>query len=384
MGFDSAAAVICSLEFLPNPVDVAIIVLNIAPDHSHLAFQLLVSSLQHIGFQADGFQVSILFPQSLTQLLRLCVQLFQFFMSLLQDKRRRSIVLLCLLGSGRQFLQGVQPNGYFHAPKLVLHFQILSGFFGLHPQRLQLQLQFRGNVTDSHEVILCAGELSLRFFLAVAVFGNTGGFFKDLPAVCALQGQNLVNTTLANVGITFLAQAGIHKQLVNIPQSGGLAVDIVFAVTAAVIPAGDHDLICVIAQGPVRIIQGQSCFRKANGRTLLRAIKDHVLHFCATEGLCALLTHNPEDGIGNIRFAGTVGTDDGGDIVTEPDQSLIREGLKALHFQTFQIHSKTSCKYVKIINLLYPTKVQNASYSFAFSVIFPVIRIGLQFPGSLL
>ena len=121
----------------------------------------------------------------------------------------------------------------------------------------------------------------------------------------------------------------------DIPQSGGLAVNIVFAVTAAIIPTGDHNLIRVIRKGAVSIIQSQRGFRKANCCTLLGSAKDHVLHFGAAEGLGALLAHDPQDGIGDIGFAGAVGADDGGDVVAKADQRLVREGFKALNFKRF-------------------------------------------------
>ena len=169
----------------------------------------------------------------------------------------------------------------------------------------------------------------------MAVLGDTGSLFKDLTAVAALERKDLVNAALADIGIALPTQTGVHEHLMNITQSRGLAVDIVFTVTAAVVSAGDHDLVGIIAQCPVRIIQGQSRFRKAHSRALLGTTEDHVLHLGAAEGLAALLAHDPKDRIGNIRFTGTVGADNGGDVIAKADQRLIRKGLKSLHFQTF-------------------------------------------------
>ena len=75
----------------------------------------------------------------------------------------------------------------------------------------------------------------------MAVFRNTGRFFKNLAPVGALKRYDLVNFTLTDVGISLSAETGIHKQLVDILQAGALAVDIVFAFTAAVIPARNGD-----------------------------------------------------------------------------------------------------------------------------------------------
>ena len=104
-----------------------------------------------------------------------------------------------------------------------------------------------------------------------------------------------------------------------------MLVDIVFAVPGAVIAPGDHHLVGIVGQRPVGIVQGQCGLREAHSGTLLGAAEDHILHFRAPEGLAALFTHDPEDGIGDIRFSGAVGPHDGGNIVAETDQSLVRE-----------------------------------------------------------
>ena len=169
----------------------------------------------------------------------------------------------------------------------------------------------------------------------MAVLGDTGSLLENLTAVRTFSGQNFINSALTDIGITLFAQTGIHKQLVDITKSCRLAVNIVFTVAAAIIPTGNHHLISIIGQGAVAIIQCQGCFRKTNCHTLLGTAENHVLHFGATESLGALFAHNPQNGVGNIGFAGTVGADNGGDIVTEPNQGLIRKGFETLHFQRF-------------------------------------------------
>ena len=238
---------------------------------------------EHIGLQPDGFQFSVPLVEGLSQLLRLTVEGVQIVMSLLQNEGSRSIVLLRLLGSGGELFQGVQPHGHFHALQLVLQFQILFCLFRLDLQRLQLQLQLGDLVADAKQVVLGVLQFALRLLLAVAVLGNTGSLLKDFPAVAAFQGEDLVNAALADVGVALLAKTGVHKQLVDVPQTGGLLVDVVFAVAGAVIPAGDHDLVGIISQSTVRIVQGQGCFRESHGAPLLGAAEDHVLHFRAPQ-----------------------------------------------------------------------------------------------------
>ena len=221
-------------------------------------------------------------------------------MGLLQNEGGRGIVLLGLLGGSGELVQAVQPDGNLHPLELVLQFQILSGLFGLHLQGLQLQLQLRYLVPNTQEIVLSLGELALGLFLAVAVFGNTGGLFEDFPAVVAFQGQDFIDTSLTDIGITLPAQAGVHKQLVDVFEPGGLLVDIVFSVPAAVIAAGDHHLVGIIGKRPVGIVQGQGCLGKADGTSLLGSAEDDILHLGTPEGFGALLAQNPQNSIGNI------------------------------------------------------------------------------------
>ena len=255
---------------------------------------------KHIHFQPDGLQISIPGPQQASHVLRLAVQAFQIVMSLLQHERGRCIVFLGFFCSCGEFFQGVQPDSHFHTLQLILQLQIFFCFFRLGLQGLQLQLQFRDLVADTQQVVLGVLQFPLCFFLAVAVFGDTCRFLKDLPAVCAFQRKNLIDPALTDIGIAFPTQTGIHKQLMDVPKPGRLLVDIELTVTAAVEPAGHHHFVCVIGQRTVRVVQRQRSFGKAYRRTLLGSAEDHVLHFGAAQGLGALLTHDPQDGIGNI------------------------------------------------------------------------------------
>ena len=330
LGHDAAGAVLLALEFFLNPGDVGVVVLHIAPEDSHLSVQLLVGALEHVHLQPHGFQVGIPGPETFTQFFRLAVKGIQVVMGLLQHEGSGLIVLLRLLGGCGELFQGVQPHGHFHALQFVLQLQVLLGLLGLDLQGFQLQLQLGDLVADAEQVVFGMGQLPLGLFLAVAVLGDTCRFFEDFPAVGTFQGEDLVDSALADIGIALPAQAGVHEQLMDVPQAGGLLVDVIFAITGAVVAPGDHDLVGIVSQRPVRIVQGQSGFRKAHRRTLLGAAEDHVLHLGTAQGLAALLAHDPEDGIGNIRFTGAVGADDGSDVIAEPDQRFIREGLKAL------------------------------------------------------
>ena len=254
-------------------------------------------------------------------------------MRLLQNEGRGRIVLLRFLGGGGKPVQRVQPHGHLHAFQLVLQFQIFLCLFRLLLQRFQLQFQLGDLVADAQQIILGGSQLPLRLLLAVAVFGDAGGFLEDLPAVAAFQGEDFVDPALTDIAVALPPKAGVHEHLVDVPQAGGLLIDVIFAVAGAVVAPGDHHLVGVVGQRPVGVVQRQGRLGEAHGGALLGAAEDHVFHFGTPEGFGALFAHDPQNGVGNIRFSGAVGADDGSNVVAEPDQRLVREGLKALQFQ---------------------------------------------------
>ena len=88
--------------------------------------------------------------------------------------------------------QLVHPHSHFHALQFIPQRQILDGLFGLLAQRLQLQLQLRDFITDTHQIVFRMRQLPLRFLLAVAVLGDTGSFFKN-PVVERAVAEKLLN-----------------------------------------------------------------------------------------------------------------------------------------------------------------------------------------------
>ena len=84
------------------------------------------------------------------------------------------------------------------------------------------------------------------------------------------------------------------------------------------------------------VVQHQRHLGKAHLGPLLRAAENHVLHLGAPEAFGALLAHDPADGVWKYSdFPETVWAHNGGDILPEVQDGLVREGLKALNFQRF-------------------------------------------------
>ena len=79
-------------------------------------------------------------------------------------------------------------------------------------------------------------------------------------------------------------------------------------------------------------------FGHAAGRTIPRALKDHVLHLTATQVLDTLLAQDPGNRVGDVALATAVRPDNAGYAFTcEAEVSMVREGLESCDFETLKL-----------------------------------------------
>ena len=252
-------------------------------------------------------------------------------------------VRLQLPGGSLETFQVREPDGDLQQPQFIPEDEVALGSLRLLPQGLHLELQLRDLVVDAQEVFLRPLQLALGLLLPVAVLGDAGGLLKDLPPVAALGGEDLVDLPLADDGVALLAHAGIQKELRHVLQPDGLAVDVVLALAAAVVAPGHGHLSFLHGGEDVgAVIDDQRHLGKARPGPLGGAAEDDVFHLGSPEALGALLTHDPADGVRDIGLAGAVWAHDGGDVLTEVQRGLIREGLESLDGKRFQVQCSTS------------------------------------------
>ena len=169
----------------------------------------------------------------------------------------------------------------------------------------------------------------------MAESGDARRLFKDLPTVGGLYRQNLIDAALADDGVALPAQTGIHKQLVDVLEAHGAAVDVVLTLPGAVVTAGDHHLALLHVKEVIGVIQDQGDLGVARLLTLGGTAENHVLHLSAPEHTGGLFPHDPADGVGDIGFSRSVGPHNGGDIRPKGQHRLVWEGLEALDLQCF-------------------------------------------------
>ena len=230
-------------------------------------------------------------------------------------------------------VQVVHPQAYLCHAQLVAQGQVALGDLGLFLEGLYLQLQLLNFVVYAQEVLVRPGQAALGLLLAVAVAGYARGLLKHLAALGALAADYLGYAALADDRVSVPAHAGVHEQLVHVAQAYLAAVDVILALSRTVILAGDGDLLGVYVKKPGRVVQDQRHLRHAHAGPFCRAAEDDVLHLPAAQRTAALLAHDPQNGVGNIRFAGTVGPHDGGYIPLKREPRAFRKALEALDFQ---------------------------------------------------
>ena len=203
-------------------------------------------------------------------------------------------------GAGADFLQLLQPYGDLQSPQLVPEDEKFPCLLRLDPQRLHLELQLVNLIVDAHQILLRALQLALGLLLPVAEAGDACGLLKDLTAVGGFDGQDLVNFTLADDGVSLPAQARVHKELIHVLEADGAAVDVVLALAGAVVPPGHHDLALLHGEDMLGVVQYQRDLGEAQLLALGGAAEDDVLHLAPPERLGGLLAHHPADGVGDI------------------------------------------------------------------------------------
>ena len=338
---DRPGTALLLVQLPPDPVGVFQVALDLGPKHRHRPLTLVGVGLALLHLEADPLGLHVLLPHFGGVRLGGGIEALYQTLGLFLLPDGAFIVGEELSAPRPDLVQLIHPQGDLQPAELIPEEQEAFGLLGLGPEGLHLELQLIDLVVDPDQVLLGALQLALRLLLPVAVPGDAGGLLKDLPAVGALDGQDLINLALADNGIALPPQTGVHEQLVHVPEPDGVAVDKVFALSRPVVPPGDHDLVLLPVEEVAGVVQHQRDLGKPQLPALGGSAKDDVLHFAAPEGAGGLLPHDPADGVGDVGFPAAVGAHNGGDIMVKGQDRLVRERFKALDFQRLKVQRHT-------------------------------------------
>ena len=193
-----------------------------------------------------------------TDLLSLLLGRFVLAVPALIGGLGRLIVPLELLHGGAGRPDVLHPEGDFQPLAAGGQVEVGPGLFGLFGQGGHPAFQLGQDVPQALEVSLGGVEAVFGLGAAVAVFGDAAGVLEDLPPLAALGGHDLGDAALPDDGIAVPADAGVQKQLVDVLQAAGLAVDGVLAFARAVVPPADGHFGGVQVQGVVGVVQRQA------------------------------------------------------------------------------------------------------------------------------
>ena len=247
-------------------------------------------------------------------------------------------LVLLLFEAGLQVVDIVEPEGDLQLFLLFGEDQELLGLFALGLEGADAGLEFREDVSQTDEVLLGAVEAPHGVLTAVPEVGDAGRFFEHIAASGGLGRDHVRDLALGDHRVAVPSETGVHEELVDVLQSDRFAVDAVFRLARAEVPAGDGDLLLVVGQTAVRVVEPQRDLRVPQSTALVRAAEDDVFHFRAAQVLRGLLAEDPADRVGNIRFSGAVRAHDRRHTAVKFQHGLVREGLETLQFECFQNH----------------------------------------------
>ena len=193
---------------------------------------------------------------------------------------------------------------------------------------------FFEDVEDTGEILLGAFELGFGETAFGFEAGDAGSFFDDGAAVSGAGGEDLADAALLDDGVGFRSEAGAHEDVLDVAETGLLAVDEIFTVAGAEQSAGDNQFAAffdglgdeggdgAVGGGEIHqrkdgvdggIEKGEGDAGHAHGLAVAGAGKDDIFHAGSAEAFGGLFTEDPVDGVAQVGFAAAVRPDDGGD-----------------------------------------------------------------------
>ena len=216
------------------------------------------------------------------------------------------------------------------------------GGLGLALQRPQPATRLALEVERPVEVVARRAQLQLGPPAALAVLAEAGGLLDQEPPLARLRVDDRLDPALADHGVHLAPEVGVGEHLDDVDEAAAGAVEAVGALAGAIEAALDRDL-GELGGGPaLGVVDRHLDLGGAALADALAAGRDHVLHRCSPDRPRALLAEGPEDGVGDIRLAGPVGTDDHADARGELEPGPLGERLESLHLDRSQIHDPSS------------------------------------------
>ena len=180
---------------------------------------------------------------------------------------------------------------------------VAARFARLPLERTDLPFDFAHQVGHPQQVLLGIFEFPQRLFLLRLVFGDARGLLKNHPPLLRFARKNLGDVALGQDAVAGPADAGAHKQLLDVSEPARRFVDKILAEPIAEDTPGKSDFaVGHLDSGGVQMLavhpaNGQRHLGHPQRLAAIGAAKNHIRHLAATQGLGRLLTQDPTNGI---------------------------------------------------------------------------------------
>ena len=221
-----------------------------------------------------------------------------------------------------------------HVRQLKIHLQLLApgiqflaakDLVQLDLPRVVKLLGFLQEDVDLRHVLVGFGKLSGGILTLLLESADAGGFLEDIAPVLGLHQQYLVYLSLLQDAVGGFSHAGVHEEVLYVPEEALLAVDVVFVVSVAEGTSLDLHLGGSDVQLTALVVECKYDLAHRHGLTLIGAVEYDILALACTDGAEGLCAQNPLNGIDDIALTAAVGAKEGGYAVGELQRHGVRE-----------------------------------------------------------
>ena len=160
---------------------------------------------------------------------------------------------------------------------------IASGLSSLTLERSDLSLYLFYDVANAEKIRFRRFQLAQRLSLLPLIFGNSGCFFKDHPAIFRTRTKNQVNLALLHHRIGAARNACIGEEILYIAQPARRFVEQILRIAIPINAARHPHVVPINPKFGRTIGQRERDLSKAERLARVGSIENHIGHFSAAQ-----------------------------------------------------------------------------------------------------
>ena len=208
-------------------------------------------------------------------------------------------------------------------------------------QTVDLFVDLVEHIVDAPDIFL--GRLQPQFGLVAARMQtrNACRIFQNPASGLRLCRNDFADLPLPHHRMRACTGGGIGKQQLHIAGTDLARIDPVMRSRLALDPAADLDLVEIVegrGRGAGTIVEMQRHFRHVAAWTVAGSGENYIIHARGTQGFIGAFAHHPAQGLDQIGFAATIGTDNAGQTGFDQKFGRFDKGFEADELEARQFH----------------------------------------------